>query len=221
AKQFFVFPSVWEWLGYAGNWISFFVLGFIAVLMVTNEFSNRTLRQNIIGGLHREEFFKSKLVFILVTAAAATVYYAISALVIGAAHLEETPYLSTVFKHIDYIPRYFLMATGYMSFGLLVGLLTRKTGIALFVFIAYAMILEPLIRWLPHMYFIKNLSMALYPINSMEDLVPNVALEFFFDPIKNFAFRMVLTPLEAAIATVSYTSLFFFFSYKRLKNSDL
>ena len=53
-RDFFQFPTIWEWLGYFGNWMVFFVLGFLSVLMVTNEYNNRTLRQNIITGLDRK-----------------------------------------------------------------------------------------------------------------------------------------------------------------------
>ncbi|MBK8563920.1 MAG: hypothetical protein IPN76_11400 [Saprospiraceae bacterium] len=221
AKDFFLFPTVWEWLGYFGNWMVFFVLGFLAVLMVTNEFGNKTLRQNVIAGLHREEFFKSKLIFMSVVAFFAAIYYMVCALVIGLLHVDDTLYFSTVFKNMDYVPRYWLMGMGYMSFGLLVGLLTKRTGIALFVYLGYTMVVEPFLRWVFHLYFFKNISMSFYPLNAMEDLAPIPIIEFADDMLKENGFRILLTPMEAVIATVIYSSLFLFFSYKRLKNSDL
>ncbi len=220
-KDFFQFPTNWEWLGYFGNWMVFFVLGFLAVLMVTNEYSNKTLRQNIITGLQREEFFKSKLVFIVVVAFFAAIYYMLCALVIGLLHVNDTLYLSTVFKNVDYVPRYWLMGMGYMSFGLLLGLLIRRTGIALFVYLGYTMVAEPFLRWVVHLYFFKNTSMSFYPLNAMEDLAPIPVIAFADDLLKENGFRILLTPVEAASATIIYTSLFLFFSYKRLKNSDL
>jgi ABC-2 type transport system permease protein len=220
-KEFFNFPTVWEWLGYIGNWMVFFVLGFLSVLMVTNEYTNKTLRQNIIAGLDREEFFKSKLVFMSVVALAATIYYAVCALVIGFIHVDDTLYFSTVVKNMDYVPRFWLMSMGYMSFGLLVGLLTKKTGIALFVYLGYSMVLESILRWVVHLYFFKNISMSFYPLNAMEDLAPLPVAEIANDLLKQQGFRMLLTPMEAAITTIIYTALFLFWSYKRLKNSDL
>ncbi len=219
--HFFQFPTVWEWLGYIGNWMVFFVLGFLAVLMVTNEYTNRTLRQNIITGLKRDEFFRSKLFFMVVVALAATIYYAVCALVIGLLHADGTLYFSTVFKNADMVPRYWLMSMGYMSFGLLVGLLTKRTGIALFLYLAYSMVIESILRWVVHLYFFKNISMSFYPLNAMEDLAPLPLADFADDMLRQYNFRMMLTPLEAGIATVIYTSLFLFLGYKRLKNSDL
>ena len=220
-EDFFHFPKIWAWLGYIGSWMSFFVLGFMAVLMVTNEFSNRTLRQNMINGLQREEFFKSKLLFMAVAALTATLYYAFCTLVIGLLHVNDTLYFSTVFKNVDMVPRFWLMTTGYMSFGLLVGLLVKRTGIALFLFLAYSLVIESILRWVVHLYFFKNISMNFYPLNAMEDLAPLPVADLADGLLKQYGFRLLLTPWEAGIATVFYTSLFLFFSYKRLKNSDL
>ncbi len=219
--QFFHFPTVWAWLGYIGNWMVYFVLGFMSVLLVTNEHSNRTLRQNIITGLKREEFFKSKVVFMAVIALAATIYYAVCALVIGLLHADDALYLSTVFKNVDMVPRFWLMSMGYMSFGLLIGLLVKRTGIALFLYLAYSMVVESILRWVVHLYFFKNVSMNFYPLNAMEDLAPMPLADYADDLMKQQGFRMLLTPMEASVATSIYVLLFLFLSYKRLKNSDL
>lgn len=219
--QFFQFPTIWGWLGYIGNWMVFFVLGFMAVLMVTNEYSNRTLRQNVITGLKRVEFFKSKVIFMAAVALAAAIYYTLCVLVIGLLHVDDTLYFSTIFKDLDMVPRFWLMAMGYMSFGLLLGLLIKRTGIALFLYLAYAMVIEVVWRWVVHLYFFKNISVSLYPLNAMEDLAPLPVAEKFFGMIAQQGFRVILTPIEASVTTIVYTSLFLFWSYKRLQNSDL
>ena len=46
-ESLYQFPNVWIYLGYVGNWLTFFFMGFMGVLMVTNEYANKTLRQNI------------------------------------------------------------------------------------------------------------------------------------------------------------------------------
>jgi hypothetical protein len=217
---FYVFPSVWGWLGYVGNWLVFFVFGFLGVLLLTSEHSYRTLRQNVISGLHRHEFFLSKLYFIGVIAFLATLYYSLCALVIGMLHT-ETIYFSTIFKDWDLMPLYFLMGVGYMSFGLLVGALIKRTGIALFVFLAYSMFGEPVIRWALHLRFFAHKSMLFYPLNAMEDLCPlpfAMQAKWFMEQNK---FSLFLTPAEAVTASLVYTALFFWLTYRRLQNSDL
>ncbi|MEZ4959604.1 MAG: hypothetical protein R2830_07295 [Saprospiraceae bacterium] len=213
------FPTVWEWLAYVGNWMVFFVLGFLAVLLVTNEHAYRTLRQNVITGLHRSEFFQSKLLFMVAVALFATLYYALCALAIGLLNT-ETLYFDTVFKNWDLVPRYFLMSMGYMSFGLLVAVLVKRTGIALFVFLGYSMFLEPVLRY-TQLYFWKNQSMNFYPLNVFEDLCPfpfTRQADFF---LKENGFYLFLTPAQAVIASTIYIAIFLFLSFRKLKTSDL
>jgi len=216
---FYVFPTVWLWLGYIGNWLSFFFLGFLAVLMVTNEQNNRTLRQNIITGLSRKEYYLSKVIFIVFLAFCSTLYFTICALTFGFIHT-ETIYFSTVLKNADYIYRYFLMCMGYMSFGFLLGILIRRTGIALFLYITYIMVLESILRY-TQLYFFKSRSMHFYPLNAIEDLIPIPFSEMAEGFIQKNGFSLFLSPSEAIIASLIYIVLFLFLSYKWLQRIDL
>jgi len=45
---FYTFPRIWEYLGYFGNWMAFFFLGFMGVLVITSEF--------VIGVAHEGSF---------------------------------------------------------------------------------------------------------------------------------------------------------------------
>jgi hypothetical protein len=61
-----MFPTVWQYLGYIGNWLCFFFFGFLSIVVVTTEHSYRTMRQNIITGLSRQQYFLSKFYLIVV-----------------------------------------------------------------------------------------------------------------------------------------------------------
>lgn len=217
----FHFPSVWGWLAYVGNWLVFFVLGFMAVLIITNEHSYRTLRQNIITGLHRGQWFWSKAWFILVLSLCATLYYAICAMMIGLYHLNDTWYLSTIFKEAEIVFRYFIMAAGYMSFGMLVGVLIKRTGIALFTFFGYAFFLEPVLRWVIHMRLIKGPSMNYYPLNVFEDLCPVPFSKLTESFAKENGFELFLDPGLSMALAVGYIFLFGVVSFWILRKSDL
>ena len=82
-EVFFIFPTVWEYLGYVGNWLCFFFFGFLSIIIVTTEYSYRTMRQNIITGLSRRQYFMGKVYFILAMSLLATAYYVLCALLIG------------------------------------------------------------------------------------------------------------------------------------------
>ena len=102
SDTFFRFPMVFSYLGYEGNWLSFFFLGFMGVLMITQEFSNRTLRQNIITGLSRSNYFWSKFYFIMAVSLGAALYYGLIAMLYGVTHT-PTLYQSIIFQNIDFI----------------------------------------------------------------------------------------------------------------------
>lgn len=216
----FMFPNVWEWLGYIGSWLTFFFMGFMGVLMVTNEYSNKTLRQNIITGLSRKDYFLSKLYFILTVSICVTAYYTFWCLIFGFTHT-DTIYLNTVLKNTDYIYRFFLMSMGYMSFGLFVGLLIKRTGIALFLYLAYVMIIENILRYAIHLQIFNHGSMRNYPMNAIEDLAPLPFSKMADGFTQENGFNFFLSPTEAVITTTIFTCLFLFLSYRKLQKGDL
>jgi len=219
-EVFFIFPTVWEYLGYLGNWLCFFFFGFLAIIMVTTEYSNKTMRQNIITGLSRRQYFLSKAYFIIVISLLATLYYALCALVIGYFNT-ETIYWHKVWQNADYIPRYFLMCLGYMTFGLFLGFLLKRTGIAIFLYLAYIMFVELILRWGVHFQIFKHRSMHFYPMNAVEDLMPAPFTEVAEEFVSNQGFSFFLKPEEAVITTIVYTCLFLWLSYRLIRRSNL
>ncbi len=215
----YMFPTIWGYLGYIGNWLVFFFLGFLSVIIVTAENGNRTFRQNIITGLSRNEFFIAKILFILTICFAATLYYVLVGLAIGFTNT-DTIYFSKIFQEWDLIPRFFLMCLGYMSFGFFLGVLIKRTGIALFIYLIYIMFIESVFRGI-HLYYFQNKSMHFYPMNANEDLVPIPFAEIAKQFIKENDFSLFLEPSQAAITVCIYTSIFLFIAYRKIKYSDI
>ena len=221
---FFIFPDIWKYQGYLGNWLSFFFLGFFGILLVTNEYSFKTLRQNIITGMSRKEFFVGKISFIAFVCLVVTLYYTLVSLAFGITHT-ETIYFTKVVQNIDYIFRYFLMCFSYTIFAFFIGTLTRRTGIALFLYLSYVMFIELFIRYAVHLKALSspNKTIHFYPMNATEDLVP------FNFPMNNFAagftekhnISVFLTSTEAIITTIFYTSIFMFLAYHIYQKRDL
>ena len=110
---------------------------------------------------------------------------------------------------------------GYMSFGLLIGLLIKRTGIALFLYITYVMFIELVIRWAIHRNIFDNNSMHFYPMNAIEDLTPNPLLKMTENFSKEVDFAMWLTPTEAVVTTLVYTVIFLGLSYQVLRKGAL
>ena len=216
SESFFEFPSVWEWLGYDGSWMVFFALGFLMVYMISIEITYKTMRQNIITGLTRTEFFMGKLLVLLVFAVFATVLYSIIGFVIGWFHVDE-PTFSMAMDNNYAIPRFFLMCLGYLSFAMFIGFAIKNSGLAVLTYLAYGILIEPMIRWLGHANVIDGPSKNWYPLNAFEDLMP-IPLPSFMDG----ATEAVFLPMGTAVGlSIGYTLLFLGLSYYLFLKRDL
>jgi ABC-type transport system involved in multi-copper enzyme maturation permease subunit len=67
----FNFPYIWHFNAYIGAWFKIF-LAVVIVSMTANEYSNKTIKQNLIDGLSKREFLHSKWVMLFSLAAVST-----------------------------------------------------------------------------------------------------------------------------------------------------
>ena len=220
SRIFYEFPTVWDYQGYAGSWLVSFLLGFIAIYIVTSEVSYRTLRQNILTGLSRKEFFLSKLLHVVFLCLVATLLYVISTIIIGFVHTESAD-MELIFDNNFAIIRYFFLCLGYMTFGLFVGFLIRRGTLAIFTYFAYMTILEPIFMAI-HVYYFKNESRNYWPMNSVEDLMP-LPLYKFSDYFikKQWDFNIVLPYNVALMMTVLYISIAIILMYRNFSKRDI
>jgi ABC-type transport system involved in multi-copper enzyme maturation permease subunit len=217
--SFYTFPKVWQALGYAGNWMSFFFLGFLGVLLVTNEFSYKTLRQNLITGMSRKEYFFGKYIFMIAVSIAAALYYAIVALGVGFYYTDYV-IIERVMENIDFIPKFFLMSFAYMNFAFLLGILLRRMGLALFLYFIYTLLIEMVLRYFFHakIFGEDSASRNYYPLNAFEDLAPFPIPDIGpSSEMPNF----FLEPNLAVILTLVYSAIFTFIAYQVFMKRDL
>lgn len=220
SKLFYEFPTVWDYQGYIGNWMVPFCLGFLAIHIVTSEVSNRTMRQNIIIGMTRKEFFYSKFYTITLLALTATIVYALSTIFIGIIHTEGYD-LELIFDNNWAILRYFLLCMGYMSFALMLAFLIRKGTLTILFYFLYVMMLEPIFMVI-HVYYFKNSSRNYWPMNSIEDLMPFPLFkipDYYMN--KQWDFNILLPYSNAIVMTLIYTSIFTFIAYKSFMKRDI
>jgi ABC-type transport system involved in multi-copper enzyme maturation permease subunit len=238
---FYEFPTVWDYQGYIGNWMIFFFLGFAGIFIVTSEVSFKTLRQNIIIGLTRREYFTAKVLTIIVISVIATFIYALSALLIGLANTPGADFALIVDNNWA-ISKFFLLAMGYLSFGLMIGFLIRKSGIAIFLYMTYIMFLEPILKFLTIGLFtwqwekqgilsemlqdespILNIVNYL-PMNLIEDLHPNPFLRLpdnFLRFNNEINYSVLLPQNHAIIGSIIYIGIFIFLSYRSFMKKDI
>lgn len=226
-KTFLMFPSVWNYLAYTGNWIAYFIFGFLGVTLITNEFSDRTLRQNIISGMSRTSFFNAKVVFISAISVVATLYFIVVGLMIGFFNT-ETIYWAKVWQESGIIIRYFMMCFTYLSFGLMLGMLMKRTALATIFYFIYVFFIELVWRWGVHYQIVKGTqnntiikTMHFYPMNIVEDLTPTPLPTVVQSMSNDFKFPIFLSPTEALLGSIFYAILFLYICRLLLLKRDL
>ena len=219
-STFYMFPNIYGFAGYIGSWLLFFIMGFLGVLMITPEYDFKTLRQNIITGLSRNQFLTGKFAFIVFICLVVTVYFALVALLFGFTHTDAI-YASKVMEGGNYFIRYFLQGFAYMVFGFLLGAIFKRTGLCLFLFFAYSMFIEPILRWVIHKKVLDNESMNYYPFNAFEDLVPIPFSDQIESMTREAGFEIILDPTMALILSLAYISIFILIIRRKITTADL
>ena len=137
----FTFPEVWHTVAFIS---SFFVFlpSIVVIMFITNEYTYKTHRQNIIDGWSRKQFMISKMIDVLLVSALVTLLYVIVAAIIGANAGEST---GPVYDETKYIALFFIQTFSQLSIAFLVAFLVRKAFIALGIFLFYFFPLEPII----------------------------------------------------------------------------
>ncbi len=213
-------PLIWDYLGYAGNWIVFFFLGVLVIYTITIDVANKTMRQNIITGLSRKEYFISKLLIVLFYSFLATIYYTFLSVTVAWFNTENFD-ISALFDNERAIPRFWLMSFAYLNFAMFLAFLFRKSGVAVFVYLTYMIIAEPLIKLLIQKYVMDNKFINYLPMNTAEDLMPAPIAKMAANLAGSTSSDVFLEYGEASILTVIYACLFLGLTYFSFLKKDL
>jgi len=135
----FAFPESWHTAAYFSSWF-IFIPSVVVIMLISNEYSFRTHRQNIIDGWSRSQFVSSKLIDVLIISIMITLLYVIVALVTGFTNMEDST--GDHFGKAYFTGLFFLQTFSQLSIAFLIGFLVRKAFIALGIFIFYFLILE-------------------------------------------------------------------------------
>ena len=125
----FNFPFIWHFNTYTTSLFKLF-LAIIIVSMVANEYSNRTLKQNLIDGMSKKEFLASKVLTILLFSVISTLFIFITSLILGLIYSSYTE-ISIIFSELEYLLAYFINHVAFFSFCLFLGVLIKRSAFAL------------------------------------------------------------------------------------------
>ncbi len=142
--------------------------------MMSNEYSNRTLKQNLIDGLSKKEFVLSKFLTVVMFALMSTIFLFIVSMILGLSFSDYTE-VSIIFSDMEYLFAYFIKLTGFFAFCMFLGVLVKRSAFALgFLFIWW--ILESIVRGVMEFKLFRGTDIAeniaqFFPLESMSILI--------------------------------------------------
>lgn len=224
----FDFPYIWHFNTYVAASLKFF-LAIVIVSMMANEYSNKTIKQNLIDGLSKKEFIASKFVTVSVFALFSTLFVAIITLILGYTFSDITEAYH-VFSDTEYVLAFFIKLLGFFSFCLFLGILIKRSTFALgflFVWFIIEKIAYGLLRW--EIELTENSWKTItqfFPLESMSNLIVEpgsrlgAAKELAKQVGEDFNFDYSVHWYQIVIVLV-WTAIFIYGSYKLLEKRDL
>lgn len=164
------FPTVWQTVSSVGSYTSG-IFGLLLITLVTNEFTYKTHRQNIIDGWERRDFVFSKLFWVVALALVAFLTSLIAVFIFGGFYGKAAFSL----ENSHYIFYYLLQVIVSLSLALCLAIMVKRTGLAIILFIGYTMFLEQLLVFIGK----RNWGNAggLLPLQAGDELLPFPVLE--------------------------------------------
>ena len=221
----FNFPYIWHFNTFMASIFKFFLL-LVIVSMMANEYSNKTLKQNLIDGLSKAEFVLSKFYTVILLAFVSTIFVFLVSIVLGYIYSDFNEF-SIVTTDLEYLFAFFIKLVGFFSFGLFLGILVKRSAFAVGAMLVWAMI-EGFIKGMSYWKFKDYVDqiMQFLPLEAMANLIKEpftrldavkaVAKTAGEDLSKDFSVQ----PLDILIVLI-WTAIFIYLSYALLKKRDL
>ncbi|TXD48300.1 ABC transporter permease [Polaribacter sp. IC073] len=124
----FNFPYIWHFNTYVAAILKFFLL-LVIVSMMANEYSYKTLKQNLIDGLSKKEFILSKFYTVVVFALVSTLFVFVVSLILGLSYSDYNEF-AIITSDLQYLFAFFIKLVAFFSMGLFFGILVKRSAFA-------------------------------------------------------------------------------------------
>jgi len=211
----FMFPEGWHTVAFFSSFF-IFIPAIVVIMLITNEYSYKTNRQNIIDGWSRRDFIVGKLIDVIIMSALVTLLYLIVALIIGIVSTSDpgVSYWSMSY----YVGLFALQTFAQLSFAFLVGLIVKRSLIALASFTFYFLIAEPMATGLLEFKLHSKLGRFL-PLEVSDRLIPRPA---FLSKFNEAAYKEALDGIKYHVFyTIIFLVLLWSFCFWLNKRRDL
>ena len=223
----FNFPYIWHFNTFVAAFFKLF-LAIVIVSMMSNEYSNKTIKQNLIDGLSKKEFILSKFLTVVSFAVISMAFVFVVSMILGLAYSDYNE-LSIIFSDLEFLLAFFVKLVGFFSFCLFLGILVKRSAFALGFLILWQVFegfVRGMLRWKLFDSDTTDRIMGFFPLNSMYNLIkePFSRLGAVQSVANQIGERIELNYqvhwYEMAIVLL-WTGLFVYLSYALLKKRDL
>lgn len=224
----FNFPYIWHFNTYIAAILKLF-LAIVIVSMMSNEYSYRTLKQNLIDGLSKKEFVLSKFLTVLLFSAVSTLFIFIVSFILGMA-FSDYKEIGIIFSGLQYVGAYFLKLVAFFSFCLFLGVLVKRSAFALgflIVWQIFEMLVYGILKWkvFKETDIADNIA-TVFPLNAMSNLIKEPfsrlgAVQSAASQLGEGITKSYEVGYINVTITLIWTILFIYWSYAILKRRDL
>lgn len=213
----FVFPDIWSFATWCSSWFNV-LMGVIIVIVMTNEFNYKTLKQNVIDGMSLPKVIGGKFLVVLILSTVVTLYTFIMGMIYGLINSESS---ADMWEGFSAIPVYYLQTLCYFSFAFFFATLVKRTALAIIFFIV-SFIVETIIGG---MLAIAKLEVvyAFFPLNAFSKLTPFPILKEMMKAAQERSGNVpfMLDSWVNILVCLFYMVLFFLISLWVIKRRDL
>lgn len=211
------YPDIWQNL----TWISslrFFIkvmLGIIMVVLITNEYAYSTIRNNVINGMSRTDFLLGKIYMALFLSLVTTLLIFLSGIILGLS-FSSVVSIEAMTGKLMYLFGYIVEIFTYLTFSLMLGLLVKRTGLAISFLFIY-----PIIELVVQQQIPESIHRFL-PVNAMNHIIrtPNTSLIEYQSPDFDIDLQKFIEGGDILLS-LAYAGLFILVSYAILRKRDL
>jgi ABC-type phosphate/phosphonate transport system permease subunit len=210
----FAFPESWHTIAYSSS-LFVFIPAVIVIMFITNEYTFKTHRQNVIDGWSRNQFVTSKLIDVLLVTIIVTLMCGIAAFTAGM--LNRRGLFQHTWDQVYYLGLFALLTFAQLSIAFLIGFLVRKAFLALGIFIFYYMLIENIAVGLMTYYKIPGSDYL--PLQISDMLVPPPGFIRLINP-EGYQARLDAISLHIPL-TIILTTLVWLICYRINARRDL
>ena len=223
----FNFPYIWHFNTFITAFFKLF-LAIVIVSMMANEYSNKTIKQNLIDGLSKKEFILSKFLTVISFALISTIFVFVVSMILGLIYSDYNE-LSIIFSDMEFLLAFFIKLVGFFSFCLFLGILVKRSAFALgflFLWQVFEGFVRGMIRWKLFDGETTDAVMSIFPLNAMFNLIKEPfsrlgAVQTVADQIGEELTLDYHVQFYEILIVIGWTAIFVYLSYTLLKMRDL